>query len=115
MEHQISQCSGVISLPNNGEPLRRDRCCIPCKQIDHRTVHLTEWSLRADECEMYGHLHQHPGVSGRETSSPGRMFVPVKTVVSAVQEHEDSTAPGHNPGRRSDFPRRNNSTLTEST
>ena len=38
---------------------------------------------------MYCQLHQHPGASEREAGNLGRMSVPVKTVVSAVREHEE--------------------------
>ena len=50
--------------------------------MDHETRRVTERSLREHDREMYGQLHQHPGASERETSSPGRMS-------SAVQEHEE--------------------------
>ena len=88
---------------------------VRCSKRHHRTVHVIGRSLRAHGYEMRGQLHHHPGASVREKSSLGRLSLPMKIVLSAVREHEEVICPGHNHGQRSDFPWRNNSTLTVST
>ena len=71
-------------------------------------------SLRARGYEMYGPLHQRSRVCMSEKNSLG-LSVTAKIVLSAVPAHEEVTCSNRTHGRRNDFPRRNNSTLTVST
>ena len=52
-------------------------------------VHMIERSLRAHGHEIQSQLHQHPGASVREKASLGHLPVPVKTVLNALQGHEE--------------------------
>ena len=72
----------------------RQRHRVPYNQRNHRMVHMIERSLRSHVSEMSGQLYQHPGVSGREQDSLCRMSVPVKTLSSAMKEHEEVTCTG---------------------
>ena len=58
-------------------------------QRDPQMEHVIERSLRAHGHEIQGQLHQHPGAPVWEKGSLGRTFVPVKTVLNAVQENEE--------------------------
>ena len=76
-------------------------------------VHMVERSMRAHGHEMQSQLHQHLGASVKEKGSLGRTSVAAEdSAEHAVQEHEEVICSGHNLGQRSDFPCRNNSTLT---
>ena len=85
---------------------------VPCNWRDHQMAHMIERSLRAHGFEMLQQLHQYSDGSTREKGSLGRMSVRVKTVLSAVQEHEEVMCSGHDHCQRNAFPCRNNSTLT---
>ena len=52
-------------------------------------VHMIERSLRAHGHEIQGQLHQYPGASVREKARLGHLPVPVKTVLNALQGHEE--------------------------